>query len=236
MAAGMVHTTDDLLCLLDSLFPDPAEWWDTFFTDREKPVPFFANVPDENLAAYFDSHRLLPGRVLELGCGAGRNALFAASRGCAVDAVDISPQAIEWATERMADSGLSVEFICASILDFRPKQDGYDIVYDAGCLHHLPPHRRMAYMEVVRRALRPSGMFALTCFTSEGGSGLSDKEAYERRSLGGGLGFSEEQLRGLFERDFEMLELRRMRNLPPESGLYGEEFLWAALMRMKSVL
>src|SRR5579875_1376891 len=49
-----------------------------------------------------------PGRVLELGCGHGRNAMYMASLGCGVDAVDFPARAIEWAKERAEQAGAPV--------------------------------------------------------------------------------------------------------------------------------
>jgi len=106
-----------------------------------------------------------PGRVLELGCGPGRNALYLAGQGCKVDAVDISAEAIQWAEERARDSGLEINFLCQSIFDLQIEASTYDIVYDSGCFHHIPPHRRMSYVELVQRALKPAGLFGLACFT-----------------------------------------------------------------------
>lgn len=73
---------------------------DGFFSDRAKPCPFFVEWPDENLAEWFHKDLLVPGHVLELGCGNGRNALFLTELGCRVDAVDFSQEAISWASER----------------------------------------------------------------------------------------------------------------------------------------
>ena len=81
--------------MLDGLLEDRrGPWWDEFFADRSRPIPFFVPWPDENLAAWFDSGLLTTGRVLELGCGNGRNAAYLAGLGCHVDAVAFSAQAI----------------------------------------------------------------------------------------------------------------------------------------------
>lgn len=55
--------------------------------------------------------RIPPGRALDLACGAGRNALFLASHGFAVDAVDISNAALTRARERAQGAGLEVNWI-----------------------------------------------------------------------------------------------------------------------------
>jgi hypothetical protein len=51
-----IRTVDDVLRLLDGLFPASADrWtahaavcWDRFYTDRSRSVPFFVAKPDEN--------------------------------------------------------------------------------------------------------------------------------------------------------------------------------------------
>ncbi len=167
-----------------------SAWWGEFFADRAKPCPFFVDWPDENLAAWFGDGTLTPGRVLELGCGHGRNALYLAGQGCRVDAVDFSAQAIDWARERAQSAGAAVHFQRCSIFDATVADGSYDLVYDCGCFHHLPPHRRRDYVDLVSRALRPGGSYGLVCFRPEGGSGYTDQQVYERASLGGGLGYS----------------------------------------------
>lgn len=75
MTDPFIYTSDDVLRMLDELLAGRGgSWWDEFFADRSKSCPFFVDWPDENLAAWFAEGLLTPGRVLELGCGNGRNA------------------------------------------------------------------------------------------------------------------------------------------------------------------
>jgi cyclopropane fatty-acyl-phospholipid synthase-like methyltransferase len=232
MAENPVYSTDDILRMLDALLRYRGnQWWDDFYSDRAKPCPFFVRWPDESLVSYFDSESMKPGRVLELGCGNGRNAICMAGRGCEVDAVDFSEEAVRWGWELATEANVDVHFMCQSMFDLAIPPQHYDIIYDAGCFHHLPPHRRESYVELVRKAMRPGGRFGLVCFTPEGGAGLSDLEVYEQRKLGGGLGYTEEQLRYIFSHSFEILECRGMVKTGPDSELFGEDYLWALLMR-----
>ena len=80
------------------------------------------------------------------------------------------------------------------------------------------------------RAVAPGGHFGLVCFAPDGGSGLTDEQVYQRRTLGGGLGYTEEQLRGLFDREpFTVDELRRMRKPDGAAERFGEDFLYTLL-------
>ncbi|MGW1004356.1 class I SAM-dependent methyltransferase [Streptomyces sp. NPDC002520] len=241
-----VRTVEDVLALLDGLFTSESEagrlgtgdgkdFWDRFYADRSRPVPFFAAKPDENLAAYLDQGLIAPGRALDLGCGAGRNALHLASHGFEVDAVDLSPVAIAWAEDRARQAGVDVRFLCgdAFALPTTELTGPYDLVVDSGCFHHLSPHRRVSYLALLDRVLAPGGHLALTSFAAgEQGMGLeiADADLYRERDLQGGLAYTPESLRRIFS-DLTEVELRRMREEPPESALFGVTFLWTALFR-----
>ncbi|MEW2065472.1 class I SAM-dependent methyltransferase [Streptomyces sp. NPDC007346] len=240
-----IRTADDVMTLLDDLFAPEAHrwtagaasWWDDFYADRSKPVPFFVDKPDENLVSYVDRGLITPGRALDLGCGAGRNTHRLASLGFDVDGIDLSPAAVAWAEERAGVPGGEARFHCGDA--FVLTSEGaelagpYDLIHDSGCFHHLPPHRRVSYLALLDRCLAPGGHFALTCFAAgKGGMGseLPDAELYRKGDLGGGLAYTPEELRGIFS-DLTEIEVRRMRDEAPASPLFGEPFLWTALFR-----
>lgn len=231
MQDQFVYTSDDVLRMLDALLEGRSgAWWGEFFANRSKPCPFFVEWPDENLVGWLDEGLITPGRVLELGCGHGRNATYLASWGCSVDAVDFSAQAIEWARERAEQADAAVNFQHCSIFDATFTEGSYDLVYDSGCFHHLPPHRRKDYAELVHAALKPGGSYGLVCFRPEGGSGCTDQQVYEKASLGGGLGYSEDRLRAMWDKPpFSLRVLRQMKKTDGLGPCFGEDFLWAML-------
>lgn len=245
-ASGMdmhrgIRTVDDVLRLLDGLFApgadrwtaDGAGWWDGFYADRDRPVPFFVDKPDENLADYLDRGLIAPGRALDLGCGPGRNALYLAAAGFDVDAVDLSPAAIAWAEARARESGAAVRFHRGDAFDRAavPLTGRYDLIVDSGCFHHLPPHRRISYLDLLDRHLAPGGHLALACFAHGAmGSELPDAAFYGDAALHGGIAYRPEDLRRIFGH-LDEIELRPMRDEPPGSPRFGEPFLHTALFR-----
>ncbi|KAF4409487.1 MULTISPECIES: class I SAM-dependent methyltransferase [Streptomyces] len=242
-----IRSVDDVLRLLDGLFTPEADrwsadgsaWWDGFYADRQRPVPFFAAKPDENLVSYVGRGLVAPGRALDLGCGSGRNAVRLAALGFEVDAVDLSPVAVAWARDRAREAGAyGIRFHCGDAFALAPTalRGPYDLVYDSGCFHHLPPHRRVSYLALLDRALAPGGHFALTCFAAGAmGSELPDADFYrrERPALDGGLAYTPDSLRRIFA-DLTEIELRRMHDEPPQSPHFGEPFLWTALFRRQA--
>ncbi|MFT4416591.1 class I SAM-dependent methyltransferase [Fredinandcohnia humi] len=233
---AVIKNVDDLLSLLDDLLKDEARFsWDEFYKKRDRNVPFFNNFPDENLVSYFDSSLINPGKVLELGCGPGRNAIYLSEKGCIVDAVDSSRIAIEWGKERALKRNVTINFLKMNIFKLDILESTYDFVYDSGYFHHIAPHRRMSYIDLIWNALKPGGYFALTCFVEGGefgGSPISDLEVYQLRSLQGGLGYTEEKLRQIFS-DFEVIELRKMEKRSVTDRVFGVNGLWTALFKKK---
>lgn len=233
-----VRTVEDVLTLMDGLFAPDADrwteggvdWWDQFYADRDKPVPFFAAKPDENLVSCLDRGLLRPGgRALDLGCGPGRNALHLAAVGFDVDAVDLSPTAIAWARERAGAA--NIRFRQGNAFAMPDLTGPYDLIYDSGCFHHLPPHRRVSYLALVERTMAEGGHLALTCFAAGAmGAEQPDADLYLKGRLDGGLAYTPESLRRIFA-DLTEVELRRMHDEPEESPHFGEPFLWTALFR-----
>ncbi|MEH6945280.1 class I SAM-dependent methyltransferase [Bacillus sp. JJ722] len=212
---------------------EPTQFWDKFYSEREKGIPFFMNVPDENLVSYFKSNLFKPGKVLELGCGPGRNAIYFAEKGCSVDAVDLSKETLKWARERALERNVEINFIDSNIFNLNIKDDVYDIVYDSGCFHHIAPHRRISYVNLVKKALKPKGFFAITCFVPGGelgGAKISDWEVYRLLSLKGGLGYSEEKLKSVFY-DFKLIEIRKMKEVKQPNEVFGVNGLLTAVFQ-----
>lgn len=97
-------------------------------------------------------------KVLDVGCGIGTMAQSFAEAGALVTAVDLSPESIALAKQRMQVSGLEdrVRFFEADaerLTDSVPNDD-YDLIFSFGVLHHTP-RPNIAFAQL--RALAQSG-------------------------------------------------------------------------------
>lgn len=79
-------------------------YWDELW----RTDPDGVEVPDQILAA--EVAHLMPGTLLDLGCGRGTNALALAARGWSVLGVDVSPQAVALACREAARRRLDAAF------------------------------------------------------------------------------------------------------------------------------
>ncbi|WP_226679875.1 class I SAM-dependent methyltransferase [Sutcliffiella horikoshii] len=231
--AKEIINNEDLYEMLDGLLREPETFWNNFYEDRNKEIPFFkVKGPDENLVSYLEEG-LLPKRVLEIGCGPGRNAIYLAKMGCTVDAIDISENALTWARERALSEKVDINFRQVSLFEYEFEPNSYDFVYDSGMFHHLAPHRRLSYIETIKKALKKDGHFGLVCFNTKAAAETADWDVYEQRSMNRGIGYSEERLKRIFIEDFTILEFREMVKVSQPSEMFGEDFLWASLMKIK---
>ena len=92
-------------------------------------------------------------RVLDIGCGWGGLARFAAERyGVKVVGVTLSRQQAELGSTRAA--GLPVELL---VQDYRDVKGQFDRVVSIGCLEHVGHRNHRRFFEVVRSRLAPGG-------------------------------------------------------------------------------
>lgn len=214
----------------DRELPEVVEW-ESFYAEGKRTPPFLRNVPDENLVRFVERGRLESGSAIDLGCGIGRNAIYLAKAGFRVDAIDLSRTAITRGRQSAEEGRVRVKFIVGSVFDVPLRENRYDVAYDSGLFHHLPPHLRPHYLDLVRRALKPDGLFGMTCFDTTGGQPVEDREIYERGKMPPGIGYSEDRLRGTLQRFFEIVELRPMKVCPEDAEILGMPGLWTVLMK-----
>jgi ubiquinone/menaquinone biosynthesis C-methylase UbiE len=118
------------------------------------------------------------GRVLELGCGAGDQALWFASRGYEAVGIDISEQAVEWAREKAASRDLEAEFVRGSVLALPFEDASFDYVLDGYCWHCIVGEDREVFLREAARVLRPGGIF--TGITMVNDSRYLGEQDYDR--------------------------------------------------------
>lgn len=229
----IIKSKEDVFLMLDELLQKrDAEWWDAFYSDKNKPIPFFKCIPDENLHSYIERDIFHTGKALDIGCGNGRNAIYLAKCGFQVDAIDFSETSLGWAKENAKNERATVNFICDSIFHYQFTSGGYDFIYDSGCLHHIKPHRRSQYLDIVSNGLKPNGYFGLSCFNPKGGANISDYDVYQDGSMHGGMGYSEYKLKTVLNDYFDIIEFREMKKYE-DHDVFGLDILWAVLMRKK---
>ena len=101
-------------------------------------------------------------RVLDLGCGEGRNSFYLAGRGCEVTAVDISRAAIAKLSALADRAGFAIEAEVADIAGYEPAGD-FDLVMAHGVIDYLENAVWRRLLDWIRERTRAGGFNAYTC-------------------------------------------------------------------------
>ncbi|MBX3389536.1 MAG: class I SAM-dependent methyltransferase [Phycisphaeraceae bacterium] len=110
---------------------------------------------------------LLPrkGRALDIGAGEGRNALFLASLGLDVLAVDQSEVGMQKAARRAKEKGLHLRTRAIDLQDFDVEANSLDVV--SSIFVHLPAALRAKVHARAQRWLKPGGVFILEAYAPD---------------------------------------------------------------------
>jgi SAM-dependent methyltransferase len=177
-------------------------------------------------------------RVIDLGCGIGRNSLYLAEQGYDVTAVDFSDKALEKFRQTLKDDARA-DHINAKQVNLAEKlpfaNGSFDLAIDVVTTMTLTPDELPGFEAELRRILRPHGLFLTYVLGSDDGfleatappgtasttieaSGITDNY------------FSQDQLRRLYKQ-WEVLEMDKIEKT---DHFYGKNYtrrLWWMLLR-----
>lgn len=144
----------------------PANIQQAFDRAYAERAPVFGSDPDPTVAKVA---ALLPegARVLDAGCGDGRNSLFLLERGFQVQAVDFAPSGIrhleEEASWRNLGDGLETE--TADIRGMDLSREEFDAIVSTTVLENLSRREQTALIHRWRLACRRGGFIAIEAHT-----------------------------------------------------------------------
>lgn len=140
------------------------QWEEFYQANQLETMAWFNPELDEDLKRALDELDLKSGAALDLGTGPGTQAVHLARRGFTVTATDISAAALQQAQARAGEQGQAITWVQDDVLDTR--LDGqFDLIFDRGCFHVLPPEQRPEYVKTVSKLLRPGGYLCLKCMS-----------------------------------------------------------------------
>jgi hypothetical protein len=90
--------------------------WDRPYRGQQRPG-WDTGLVAEDLRRAVREGLIRPGRVVELGCGSGTNAIYLASQGFEVTAIDVAPTSLAIAEAKANEAGVQVRWVLADVLN-----------------------------------------------------------------------------------------------------------------------
>lgn len=158
--AAALNTTADALLGYSSVVTDYDRRYDT-------EGYYWGLMPNR---ICYDIMKILPPikpyRVLDMGCGEGKDAVFFAKCGYSVTAFDVSEQGIEKAKRLAEHNKVEVSLFKADIFDYRPDIE-YDIIFSSGMLHFIPELQRQEICDSLKSHTADMGINAMNVFVKK---------------------------------------------------------------------
>lgn len=107
-----------------------------------------------------------PLKLLDIGCGEGKDAVFFARCGYDVSAFDISEAGLEKAKQLAEKARVHVKTFRANVWDYR-LDEHYDILYSSGVLHYIKPELREEIMADYKSHVNENGLAAFQVFVEK---------------------------------------------------------------------
>lgn len=139
--------------------------WDREHSQQSSFAAMHTTKPSAPIPAFIEYITQLgfkPGeaRILDLGCGKGRNSIYMASHGFHVIGVDFSEKALADARQRSASYNNLIEYEHVDITKEWPFGNNYfDIIIDCNASIYIPDHERSVVISEAKRVLKPRGLY-----------------------------------------------------------------------------
>lgn len=126
--------------------------YDQFYKDN----PDALGPPTKRIVTFFQRLSNKPHRVLDVGCGQGRDAIFIALLGHEVVGVDISPNGISQMECAALKAGVTITGKVADIQTYSP-EGLFDVVLFDRTLHMLAEPQRLSCLARLLHHVAPNG-------------------------------------------------------------------------------
>ncbi len=184
-------------------------------------APWDIGRPQPAFVALAEAGRIT-GKVLDVGCGTGENALFLCQRGLDVLGLDLSSVAVAQARMKAQALGVVARFVVGNALDLLSLEETFDTVIDSGLLHILSDADRARLVVGLHAVLRPGGYLHLMAFN-------------EHATWPGPRRLTQAEIRTTFEQGWEVEAISPSR-FETVYGSGGAEAWLASIRRLPALL
>jgi len=118
--------------------------------EKQGEAPWTFEHPVEEIVVLFEKGEI-EGKVLEIGCGEGHNAIYLASKGLDVTAIDFSENALNHARQHAKKAGVECNFLAKDYRNLESINDKFDFIFDWRFFHELiEENDRNRYLDEIK--------------------------------------------------------------------------------------
>ena len=194
------------------------ERWDAAYRGR-RPAPWDSGQPNSRLTEAVENGTIKPGRVAVLGCGSGTNAVYLATKGFEVTALDVAPTALAIAQAKAAKAKVKVRWLLADVLA-PPTLEPFDFLFDSGCYHCIRRANAAGYVKTANTLAKPGALMLIL-------AGNANEPRHH-----GPPRVEETDLVSDFAETWDFVHLRELRPSGDPSR-EGAPWFWSALLRRR---
>ncbi|MFA6036264.1 MAG: class I SAM-dependent methyltransferase [Candidatus Micrarchaeia archaeon] len=211
-----------------------TEYWNSRYQAQGR---IYGQAPSELAKWAVHTGVLAPGqRLLETGCGTGRNSIYFAKRGLDVTGLDFSPVALELAKSDASAAGVSVSWLSGDMTNLRGllRPGTFNAAFSNFCLHLFSCEERTSAVQEIHRLLAGKGVLVASLLsTSDADYGRGTAIAYNTFELEQGKPhhfFTKEEVENLFMA-FDIGHLEEAREMEVIVSATRETKFWRLVAR-----
>jgi trans-aconitate methyltransferase len=193
-----------------------AHWENVYTTKGEKEVSWFQENPAPSLDLIALTGLSDDAAIIDIGGGASRlvdDLLTRKFRRLTV--LDLSEAALAAARKRLGDRGAHVQWVIADVTKWEPTQT-YDLWHDRAAFHFLTDQAdQSAYVDRLKKALRPGGYVIIGTFAPDGPERCSGLPIMRHDAT---------TLSAILGKDFVLIDSRRHDHVTPWGAVQRFQF------------
>ncbi|WP_312902972.1 class I SAM-dependent methyltransferase [Chryseobacterium taichungense] len=199
-----------------------TQHWNTIYQSKnENEVSWYQEYPKASIELIKELNLPLSAHIIDMGGGESHLVDVLLEMGYTnISVLDISETALQKNQNRLGEKSKLVNWIATDITEFIPRQK-YDLWHDRAAFHFLTAEENVKkYVSIAERTITQDGFLIMGTFSDNGPtkcSGLDTKQ------------FTEESLKKVFERSFELKSFKYLDHSTPFNTI--QNFLFCTFQR-----
>tara|TARA_Y100000034_G_scaffold79725_1_gene95670 strand:- start:2916 stop:4955 length:2040 start_codon:yes stop_codon:yes gene_type:complete len=181
--------------------------WDIYYKKNINNLAWINNYNADTSIINFEKTIKPHSKILDIGCGTGKNSLYLQNKNHDVYGIDIS----QYAIKKIIIKKDKHKFKTEDFLKSNYNENSFDYLIDIGCFHMLNESNFDDYVNKTKNILKKEGFLLLRCFSKYGYESsrfFKNKEFYKMSPF---LNFNtNEKILKLFSKDFEIISFKKL--------------------------